>query len=184
MRISKWWIAALLGLGVVMPASAALEAGASAPDFSAPASLAGKDYAFSLADALRRGPVVVYFYPKAFTKGCTVEAHLFAEAMDQYKALGATVIGVSGDAIDTLHKFSLTECGGKFPVAADADAKIMTAYDAKLPLVNYASRISYVITPDAKILYAYSAMDPSQHVANTLNAIRQWKAQKPAQPAS
>src|SRR3546814_2863841 len=74
---------------------------------------------FSLADALKSGPVVVYFYPKAFTKGCTIEAHEFAKAMDQYKALGATVIGVSNDEIDTLHKFSLTECGGKFPVAAD-----------------------------------------------------------------
>ncbi|MGH8444058.1 MAG: peroxiredoxin [Solimonas sp.] len=177
MRTIKWVAAALLSIACAVPAWAALQVGASAPDFSAPASLAGKDYSFSLAESLKQGPVVVYFYPKAFTKGCTVEAHLFAEAMEQYKALGATVIGVSNDEIDTLHKFSLSECGGKFPVAADTDKKIMTAYDAKLPLVNYASRISYVITPDGKIIYAYSAMDPSKHVDNTLNAIRLWKAQ-------
>src|SRR3546814_16920561 len=85
--------------------------------------------------------------------------------MDQYKALGATVIGVSNDEIDTLHKFSLTECGGKFPVAADPDQKIIKAYDAKMPLLNYATRVSYVITPDDKILYEYSALAPSQHVA-------------------
>lgn len=182
MRIIKrlWIVTALV---LALPAWAALQVGAGAPDFSAPASLAGKDYAFSLAEALKQGPVVVYFYPKAFTKGCTVEAHLFAEAMDQYQALGATVIGVSNDEIETLHKFSLTECGGKFPVAADTDGKIMKAYDAKLPLVNYASRISYVVTPDGKILYVYSAMDPSQHVSNTLNAIRQWKAQSAAAPS-
>jgi peroxiredoxin Q/BCP len=184
MRTIKWMAAVLLGIGCAVPAWAALQVGASAPDFTAPASLAGKDYSFVLADALKQGPVVVYFYPKAFTKGCTVEAHLFAEAMDQYKALGATVIGVSGDEIDTLHKFSQSECGGKFPVAADTDSKIMTAYDAKLPLVNYASRISYVITPDSKVIYSYSAMDPSQHVANTLKAIKLWKAQNPPKPAS
>ncbi|MFT4045459.1 MAG: peroxiredoxin [Solimonas sp.] len=184
MRLSKWLAAAALGAGIALPAAAALDVGASAPDFSAPASLAGKDYSFSLADALKQGPVVVYFYPKAFTKGCTVEAHLFAEAMDQYKALGATVIGVSNDDIDTLHKFSQSECGGKFPVAADSDSKIMTAYDAKLPLVNYASRISYVVTPDGKIIYTYSAMDPSQHVAKTLAAIKRWKSRQAPKTAS
>lgn len=180
MRTFRLFAVLFLGLLCTARADAALEAGAAAPDFSAPASLAGKDYAFSLAEALKQGPVVVYFYPKAFTKGCTVEAHLFAAAMDQYRALGASVIGVSADGIETLHKFSLTECGGKFPVASDADQKIMTAYDAKLPLLNYASRISYVIAPDGKILYAYAAMAPDQHVANTLNAIREWKAQSKA----
>ncbi len=153
MRTIKYLSTAVLALVVSNAALAALKVGATAPDFSAPASLAGKDYSFALADALKQGPVVVYFYPKAFTKGCTIEAHQFAEAMAQYKALGATVIGVSSDDIDTLHKFSLSECGGKFPVAADPDTKIMSAWDAKLPLVNYASRISYVVTPDGKILY-------------------------------
>jgi peroxiredoxin len=185
MRTIKWLAVAFLGLCCMPPAWAALDVGAAAPDFSAPASLAGKDYAFSLADALKQGPVVVYFYPKAFTKGCTIEAHQFARAMDQYKALGASVIGVSADEIGTLHKFSLTECGGKFPVAADPDQKIIKAYDAKMPLLNYATRVSYVITPDDKIYYEYSALDPSQHVANTLAAIKQWKnAQAAAAPAA
>jgi peroxiredoxin len=100
--------------------------------------------------------------------------------MDQYKALGASVIGVSADDIGVLHKFSLSECGGKFPVAADPDQKVIEAYDAKMPMLNYASRVSYVITPDGRILYVYSALDPSQHVANTLAAIKQWKAAQTA----
>ncbi|NKF23195.1 peroxiredoxin [Solimonas marina] len=173
-------VAAVLALAVAIPAWAALKVGATAPDFSAPAALAGKDYAFSLAAALKQGPVVVYFYPKAFTKGCTIEAHQFAKAMDEYKALGASVIGVSADNIDTLHKFSESECGGKFPVASDPDQKIMNSYDAKLPLVNYASRISYVIAPNGKIIYEYSAMDPSNHVSNTLEAIKKWKQEQGA----
>jgi peroxiredoxin len=180
MRTIKWLAVAFLGFCCTPAAWAALDVGAEAPDFSAPASLAGKDYAFSLADALKQGPVVVYFYPKAFTKGCTIEAHQFAQAMDQYKALGASVIGVSADDIGVLHKFSLSECGGKFPVAADPDQKVIEAYDAKMPMLNYASRVSYVITPDGRILYVYSALDPSQHVANTLAAIKQWKAARTA----
>jgi len=184
MRIGKKWVAALFALGLSLPASAALEAGVAAPDFSAPASLAGKDYAFSLSEALKQGPVVVYFYPKAFTKGCTIEAHLFAKAMDDFKALGATVIGVSNDPIDVLHKFSETECGGKFAVAADTDAKIMTAYDAKLPLVNVAGRVSYVITPDGKILHVHEDRAPSGHISSTLEAIKEWKAKQASQPSS
>ena len=96
-----------------------------APVFTAQASLGGNVYDYSLADALKKGPVVLYFYPAAFTKGCTIEAHEFAEAVDQYKAQGATVIGVSHDNIDTLKKFSVSECRSKFPVAADADSKII-----------------------------------------------------------
>ncbi|MGZ5989639.1 MAG: peroxiredoxin, partial [Rhizomicrobium sp.] len=102
------------------PAAAALKVGAMAPDFTAPASLGGKEFTFALADALKKGPVVLYFYPAAFTKGCTIEAHEFADAMPQFEALGVTVIGVSHDNIDTLNKFSTTECRSKFPVAADS----------------------------------------------------------------
>lgn len=182
MRIVKGLSVLLLSSLISAPALAALANGAAAPDFTAPASLAGKDYRFALADALKQGPVVVYFYPKAFTKGCTIEAHQFAEAMPEYQRMGASVIGISADDIETLHKFSLSECGGKFPVAADPDSKIMSAWDAKLPLVNYASRISYVVTPDGKILYSYSALDPSQHVKNTLAAIKDWKAKQTAAP--
>lgn len=172
----------LSSMGVTAPALAALANGTTAPDFTAPASLAGKDYSFALSEALKKGPVVVYFYPKAFTSGCTVEAHLFAKAMPDFEKLGASVIGVSSDDVPTLHKFSLSECGGKFPVAADPDTKIMSAWDAKLPLVNYASRISYVVTPDGKVLYSYSAMDPNQHVQNTLAAIKQWQTTQGAKP--
>jgi thioredoxin-dependent peroxiredoxin len=158
-----------------LPAGAALKPGAQAPDFSARASLGGKEFDFSLAEALKRGPVVLYFYPAAFTHGCTIEAHEFAEAIDKFKALGASVIGVSSDDIATLNKFSVSECRSKFPVAADADKKIMTAYDARLAL-GYANRTSYVIAPDGRIIYEYTALDPSQHVANTLAALQKWKA--------
>jgi peroxiredoxin len=160
-----------------LPAGAALKPGAQAPDFSARASLGGKEFDFSLAEALKRGPVVLYFYPAAFTHGCTIEAHEFAEAIDKYKTLGASVIGVSSDDIATLNKFSVSECRSKFPVAADADKKIMTAYDARLAL-GYANRTSYVIAPDGRILYEYTALDPSQHVANTLAAVQRWKAEQ------
>src|SRR5690242_21446504 len=114
------------------PASAALKIGAAAPDFTAPATLGGKEFTFALSDALRKGPVVLYFYPAAFTRGCTIEAHDFAEAIDRYKAFGATVIGVSHDPIDKLQRFSVSECRSKFPVAADPDQSIMKSYDAVL----------------------------------------------------
>jgi peroxiredoxin len=177
-------IVVLLALAVSNIASAALAEGAHAPDFTAPASLGGQVSTFSLAEALKKGPVVLYFYPAAFTKGCTVEAHDFAAAMDQYAALGATVIGVSHDDIETLRKFSVSECRSKFPVAADADLSISKSYDAVLTrLLHYASRTSYVIAPDGTIIYAYSDMSPDKHVENTLNALRQWRAKQPHAPA-
>src|SRR5579872_7293634 len=141
------------------PAAAALKVGAAAPDFTAPATLGGKEFTFALADALKKGPVVLYFYPAAFTKGCTIEAHEFAEAVDEYKKYGATVIGVSHDNIDTLTKFSVSECRSKFPVAADADSKVIGAYDAGLPMhSSMANRVSYVIAPDGKIIYEYTSL--------------------------
>lgn len=158
------------------PARAALKLGSAAPLFDAPASLGGKEFRFSLADALHRGPVVLYFYPAAFTRGCTIEAHDFADAMDQFKALGATVIGVSMDKIETLDRFSVSECRSRFPVAADPDGKIATSYDSRMPLVHYASRTSYVIAPDGHILFAYSAMAPAGHISGTLAALHAWKA--------
>lgn len=165
----------LVSAMLALPAFASLNVGAKAPLFTAEASLGGKAYTFSLADALKKGPVVVYFYPAAFTKGCTIEAHDFAEAMDQYHALGATVIGVSHDNIDTLKKFSVSECRSKFPVAADTDQKIMRSYDAVLPQHDtYANRTSYVIAPDGTIIYTYTNLNPDQHVANTLAALKKW----------
>ncbi|MBU6421140.1 MAG: peroxiredoxin [Gammaproteobacteria bacterium] len=170
--------AMLLTATIIAPSVfASLPVGAKAPLFSAEATLGGKVYGFSLADALKKGPVVLYFYPAAFTKGCTIEAHDFAAAMDQYHALGATVIGVSHDQIAVLKKFSVSECRSKFPVAADTDHKIMRAYDAVLPQDSeYANRTSYVIAPDGTILYTYTNLNPDQHVANTLAALRHWKA--------
>jgi peroxiredoxin len=165
----------VLAVFVAMPLLAALPEGAKAPDFSVEASLAGKAFQFSLADALKQGPVVLYFYPAAFTPGCTREAHDFAEATDQFKALGATVIGVSHDDIATLNRFSVSECRNKFAVAADADGAIMKAYDAVMEgEPNYADRISYVIAPDGAILYAYKEGRPDHHVKNTLAAVGKW----------
>jgi peroxiredoxin len=160
------------------PLYAALAPGARAPDFTTQASLAGKPFTFSLADALKSGPVVLYFYPAAFTPGCTVEAHNFAEATDKFKALGATVIGVSHDSIDTLNKFSVSDCRNKFAVASDADQKITKEYDAVLKMKpEYADRTSYVIAPDGKIIYEYTALDPDKHVDNTMAAVQKWKAE-------
>src|ERR1700749_1682516 len=169
---------ALAGLVFAAPLYAALPQGAQAPDFTTEATLAGKPFKFSLADALKNGPVVLYFYPAAFTKGCTIEAHNFAEATDKFKALGATVIGVSHDNIETLNKFSVSECRNKFAVAADADQKITKDYDAVLAIKpEYANRTSYVMAPNGKIIYEYTALDPDKHVENTMAAVEKWKAE-------
>ncbi len=170
----------LLFAASILPAAAALNPGDKAPDFTTQASLGGKAFTYALADALKSGSVVLYFYPAAFTEGCTLEAHLFAEAIDEYKALGATVIGVSNDNIETLNRFSVSECRSKFAVAADTTGKIIKSYDAVLvPVIGYASRTSYVITPDGKVLYAHSDMKPDKHVELTLAALKKWRAQQP-----
>jgi peroxiredoxin (alkyl hydroperoxide reductase subunit C) len=166
---------ALAGLGAGA-ASAALPDGAAAPEFSAKATLGGNEFQFVLADALKHGPVVLYFYPAAFTKGCTIEAHDFAQAIDDFKALHATVIGVSHDGIEKLDKFSVSECQSKFPVAADPDGVVIKAYDAKMAVLPLSSRISYVIAPDDKVIYSYDSLDPSKHVENTLDAIKAWES--------
>jgi peroxiredoxin Q/BCP len=168
-------VAALVAASVAVPAYAALTAGAKAPDFTTQASLGGKEFQFKLSDALKKGPVVLYFYPAAFTSGCTIEAHAFAEATDKFESMGATVIGVSHDDIATLDKFSVSECRSKFAVAADPDLKIIKAYDTKLPVVGYADRTSFVIVPDGTVSYVYSAMNPDKHVSNTLAAVQAWK---------
>jgi thioredoxin-dependent peroxiredoxin len=172
-------LAATLGVcAIAAPVYAALQAGAQAPDFTTQASLAGKPFTFALADALKSGPVVLYFYPAAFSHGCTIEAHEFAEATEKFAALGAKVIGVSHDGIDTLNKFSVSDCRNKFAVASDADSKITKAYDAKLFFTSYSDRTSYVIAPTGKILYAYSALNPDKHVENTLAAVSRWQAEQ------
>ncbi len=171
----------LLSTAIATPGYAALNIGSHAPDFTTQATLGGKVFTFSLAAALKKGPVVLYFYPAAFTKGCTIEAHDFAAAMDKYKALGASVIGVSHDGIEKLNKFSVSECRSKFPVASDADQHIMKSYDAVLAAKpQYANRTSYVIIPDGKIIYTYTNLHPDQHVGNTLAALREWEAKRSA----
>ncbi len=163
------------------PALAALQPGATAPDFSTTATLAGHEFNFHLADALKHGPVVLYFYPAAFTSGCTIEAHDFADATAQFAAQHATVVGVSMDKIDKLDKFSVSECRNKFAVASDASGKISKSYDAVLiGMLGYANRTSYVIAPTGQVIYAYTAMDPDGHVGNTMKAVQGWNAAHPA----
>jgi peroxiredoxin len=162
------------------PALAALEIGAAAPDFSAQASQAGKQFPFKLSKALKKGPVVLYFFPAAFTPGCTIEAHEFAEASEGYKKLGATLIGVTAGNIDRLTEFSLSECRSKFPVAADPNATIAASYGAVAAVhPGYSSRTSYVIAPDDKVLLVYSDPNPNEHVAKTLDAVKAWRAAHP-----
>ena len=174
-RLARSFTLLVVAMGIATSAWAALKPGAKAPDFTTEASLGGKEFRFTLSDALKKGPVVLYFYPAAFTTGCTIEAHAFAEATERFAAMGATVIGVSHDDIATLDKFSVSECRSKFAVAADPDLRIIKAYDAKLPLVSYADRTSFVIVPDGTVSYVYSALDPDQHVSNTLAAVQAWK---------
>ena len=170
------FVSALATVLVAVPAFAALPNGTKAPDFTTQASLAGKSFKFSLADALKKGPVVLYFYPAAFTPGCTVEAHEFAEATEKFQALGATVIGVSHDPIDKLNKFSVSECRNKFAVASDGDGSIMKEYDSVLPQnPAYANRTSYVIAPTGNIIYSYTELQPEAHVENTMAAVKKWQ---------
>ncbi|HEX3671550.1 MAG TPA: peroxiredoxin [Candidatus Cybelea sp.] len=179
-------IAAFVLMGALAaPVFAALSTGSKAPAFTLQATQGGNAFTFSLADALKKGPVVLYFYPAAFTTGCTIEAHDFADAIDQYTALGATVIGVSHDPLDKLQKFSVSECRSKFAVAADTNQTVMKEYDAVLAQhPAYANRTSYVIAPDGTIIYTYTSLDPSLHVQNTLTALKAWKADhtSPASP--
>lgn len=185
MRKPSFALAAIvLAATISAPALAALSTGSKAPDFTLQASQGGDVFTFSLASALKKGPVVLYFYPAAFTTGCTMEAHEFADAIDQYKALGATVIGVSHDPIDKLQKFSVSECRSKFAVAADTNQTVMKSYDSVLPQhPQYANRTSYVIAPDGTIVYTYTSLDPTQHVQNTLTALKAWEADHQSAPA-
>lgn len=173
-------LAALTALAAT-PAFAALKVGDKAPDFTAQAYQAGKPLTFSLADARKKGPVVVYFFPAADTKGCNIEAKMFADAMDQFKAQGATVIGVTAGNLDKLQKISADtdKCSGKFPVAADPGAKISKQYDAVLAVKpDWSDRTSYVISPSGQVLHTHSKMDPTEHVSETLGAVKAFKAKK------
>jgi thioredoxin-dependent peroxiredoxin len=168
-------VAALAVATLATSASAELKVGTKAPDFTAPAFLAGQPFTYKLADALKKGPVVVYFFPAAHTSGCNLEAHLFSDAIDQFKAQKATVIGVTAGKVDELAAFSseTEHCGGKFPVAADPGAKIAKEYDAILAQKpDWSSRTSYVIAQNGTITHVYSNLNPNDHVTETLNAVK------------
>lgn len=162
---------AALAFAIATPSFAALKVGDPAPDFQLPAATNGQVHTFSLKAALKKGPVVVYFYPKAFTGGCSLEAHEFSEAMPKFKAKHVTVVGVSGDGIDILKKFSAETCAGKFPVAADPDAVASIQYDAKIDFTPMANRISYVVGQDGKIAFVHDDPDAATHVSSLLAAV-------------
>ena len=153
-----------------------MKPGGPAPDFTAQAAQGGKEFTFSLAQALKNGPVVVYFYPKSFTSTCTAEAHEFAENIENFKAARAAVIGLSSDLIEVRREFSAKECRDKFPVGADPKFSVVKAYDAafNLPGAAFANRISYVISPEGKILHAYADPNAEKHIENALAAVRKW----------
>lgn len=173
--------AAILAALCATPAFAALKNGDKAPDFTADGFQAGKALKFSLADARKKGPVVLYFFPAADTKGCNLEAKMFADAMPQFAANGATVIGVTAGQLDKLQQISsdTDKCSGKFPVAADPGAKIAKQYDSVLAMKpDWSDRTSYVIASNGQIVHAYTKMDPTEHVSETLAAVKALKGKK------
>jgi thioredoxin-dependent peroxiredoxin len=196
------WLASLaLALAVATAAAAALKTGEPAPSFTAPVSQAGKESTFTLAEALSRGPVVVYFYPSAYTGGCNLEAHAFATQMDAFNAAGVAVVGVSHDSIARLNDFSADPkyCAGKFPVASDPDGKIARSYglavmDAKPGAKDtrgqeighaFTERTTFVIAPGGKIAAVFSSADdkiaPSDHAVKSLSAAQKLATPKPKQ---
>ena len=190
--MKRFLIGALLSGAVMLPAYAALKTGEAAPDFKAQASLAGKEFTFSLQDALKKGPVVVYFYPAAYTRGCNIEAKTFADNAENFAAAGATIIGVSQDSIAKLKDYSADPeyCAGKFPVAADAGGKITQSYklnvvsldrkvtDTRGAEVTHAltERTTFVITPDNKVVATLSSNDdkvaPHEHAEKSLAIVQ------------
>jgi thioredoxin-dependent peroxiredoxin len=160
-----------VSLALASPAFAALKVGDKAPDFTLKAATNGVVSDFSLKAVLKKGPVVVYFYPKAFTGGCSLEAHQFSVSIDKFASKNTRVVGVSTDDIETLKKFSTADCQGKFSVASDASAKVAKDYDAKLPVANMAGRISYVISKDGRIAYVHDSGDAATHVPALLAAV-------------
>jgi peroxiredoxin len=171
-------LAALAVAVPAAPAAAALKVGATAPDFVTRGAIAGKPFRLHLKEQLRSGPVVLYFYPKAFTKGCTLEARAFSEAADDFKKAGARVIGLSADDLPTLKRFSVEECRNAFPVAI-ASPTVIKRYDVAMPVVNrvktMSNRTSYVIDRNGRVAFAHSDLDWSEHVGKTLAAVKALK---------
>jgi peroxiredoxin Q/BCP len=170
--------ALIAAVAFATPAAAALKPGAKAPDFVTTGAIAGKPFQLHLKRELRKGPVVLYFYPKAFTKGCTLEARAFSEASPEFRKAGARVIGLSADDLPTLKRFSVEECRNAFPVAT-ATAATIKAYDVSMPVVGklktMSNRTSYVIAKDGRVAFVHSDLDWSGHVAKTLAAVRALK---------
>ncbi|HEY2029890.1 MAG TPA: peroxiredoxin [Myxococcales bacterium] len=174
-----------------LPSVAALKEGEKAPEFKAPASMSGKEFTFDLKHALKKGPVVVYFYPAAYTGGCDVEAHTFSENSDKFAAAGASIIGVSLDKIERLNKFSADPqyCAGKIPVASDADGKIAKSYELQVrgPKEGaktvtgeeighgFAERTTFIVMPDGKIAATIGNMAPADNVQKTLETVQHLK---------
>jgi peroxiredoxin len=172
-------IALLAGLALLsMPVYAALKTGTRAKDFTTRAVLAGEEYSYNLNRALAKGPVVLYFYPKAFTSGCTVEAHEFSEAADEFAGYGASIIGMSADTVATLKKFSVEACRNKFTVGVASKAVIKT-YDVSLPVMGGSDRTTYVIAPNGTVIFAYSKLSVKGHVYGALQAVKAWRAANP-----
>ncbi len=165
----------LLAALLAAPATAALAPGAKAPDFTTRGAIAGKTFQVNLAQQLKRGPVVLYFFPAAFTSGCNAEARAFAAKVDAFKAAGATVIGMSADPIEPLVKFSSTECAGKFAVASAGPA-VIKGYDVALGRQlagrDITKRTSYVIGRDGRVAFVHDDMNPAEHVSSTLAAVK------------
>ena len=175
-------LASALALSLaLLPAAAhpALPTGQAAPDFSTSGALAGRPFQFNLRRALRNGPVVLYFYPRSFTEGCTAEAHAFSVAAPEFRRAGAQVVGLSADSYDLLRRFSIEGCRSAFPVAM-ANRSIIRDYDVQFSAqrANLTNRTSYVIAPNGRIIYSYSNLDWRNHVTNTLRAVREWRAQQ------
>jgi len=193
--MNRLLLAGLLSCAVSAQAWAALPVGNAAPSFKTQASLAGKEFTYDLTKALKKGPVVVYFYPGAFTGGCNIQAHTFAEDMDKFKSAGATVIGVSLDKIETLNAFSSDPqyCAGKLPVASDADGSIAKNYDLKVmdgrPGMKdsrgvdldhkFAERTTFIVTKDGKIAATVGGVSPAENVEKTLAIVQDIAAGKP-----
>jgi thioredoxin-dependent peroxiredoxin len=168
----KWIAGTAIAILAAAPTSAALPTGAKAPNFTTKGAIAGKPFKLNLAEQLKHGPVVLYFYPKAFTKGCTLEAHAFSEAAKDFKKAGARVIGMSADDLPTLEKFSVEGCRNAFPVAT-ATPEVIKAYDVALKQKpDMTDRTSYVIDRSGKIVFVHSDLDWSEHVSKTLTAVK------------
>lgn len=187
------WGVLLCGV-VALPVFAALKKGDVAPQFKTQASLAGKAFTFSLQDALKKGPVVVYFYPSAYTSGCNIQAHQFALNSDKFTAAGATIIGVSLDSIQRLNDFSADPqyCAGKFPTASDADGSIAKAYELEVHEAHagfkdsrgveighgFAERTTFIVTQDGKIAATIGGLAPADNVDKALAAVQELAARK------